>query len=115
VDRDGGVGGRGWARHAGRRRARRVRGELDAELAHDQLSRLLAVLPRRAVHGRGAVLPGRHPRRRRTTVRPYPPGDGRSLRGVAHARGVPERAMTEAGAIIYCEDVTVDFDGFKAL
>ena len=23
--------------------------------------------------------------------------------------------MTEAGAIIYCEDVTVDYDGFKAL
>jgi ABC-type uncharacterized transport system ATPase subunit len=23
--------------------------------------------------------------------------------------------VTEAGAIVYCEDVTVDYDGFKAL
>src|SRR5207249_2579945 len=31
------------------------------------------------------------------------------------AAAVTDRPMTTAGAIIYCEDVTVDYDGFKAL
>ncbi len=74
VDRDGGVGGRRRARHPGGRGGRGVRRELDAVVAHDQLSRRLAAVPRRPLHGRRAVLPRRRRRRRRArrhaTLRP---------------------------------------------
>src|SRR5262249_42728120 len=114
--------------HAGRRR-----GQLDPELADHELSRRLAPLPGRAVHGRRALLPRRYPGFRQPSSRQCPPlaekraGPAASTDGRAQPRR-PPREMTgptprpgvaetvpRTGAIIYLESVTVDYDGFLAL
>jgi hypothetical protein len=73
VHRDGGVGGGGRSGHADRCDRGRHRRELDPVLAHHQLSRPLAPVPRGAVHGRRAVLPGRRRRRAAAPRRPSAP------------------------------------------
>ncbi len=87
------AGGRG---HAGGRRAGRVRRELDPELADHELPGPVAALPRRAVHGRRALLPRRRARRGGTALRPRaPPAAVRPRRRHAglRARG-PDRPQS---------------------
>src|SRR5207253_551533 len=127
LDRDGRVGRRGRARHPLRRGPRGVRRELDPELAHHQLPRFLAPLPGRPLHGRGPVLSRRRRRRPRPTgvsassdrVAPARSGglDPQRLARTADAMSPPPapEAVTHATSIIYLEDVTVNYDGFKAL
>src|SRR5439155_517745 len=127
LDRDGRMGGRGRARHALRRGARGVRRELDPELADHQLPRFLAPLPGRPLHGGGPVLSRRYRRRSRPFGRacsstrvatPRPGGlDAQRLARPADAMSPPPalEAPTHATSIIYLEDVTVNYDGFKAL
>src|SRR5205085_11804741 len=83
----------------------------------DELSGPVAALPRRAVHGGGAV----HSRRRGGRGGPPGPAAAAVAGGPAagraawlRGRDADAHAMT-GGAIIYLEDVTVDYDGFKAL
>src|SRR5437867_4419698 len=118
------AGGRG---HALRRGARGVRRELDPELADHQLPRFLAPLPGRPLHGGGPVLSRRYRRRSRPFGRacsstrvatPRPGGlDAQRLARTPDAMSPPPalEAPTHATSIIYLEDVTVNYDGFKAL
>ena len=102
--RDGGVGGAWRARHAVRRGAGRRRGQLPEDRADRRAAGGVAVLPGRAVHA----------------------GDGGPAAGTGRpARAAPERGMnTHAEAhpsldhhrgALFVENVSVSFDGFKAL
>ena len=139
------VGGRGDADRADRRRLLRQRRE---ELVHAGLPRVLAVLPRRAVHRRDAVPAAGHhrpvaqPRCSRAAKRagatrhdarpdaaPAPSARRArrgARRGARHgssggraasygARRQPGELDIAHGAILYLDDITVSFDGFKAL
>ncbi len=128
LDRDGRVGRRGRARHALRRRPRRVRRELDPELAHHELPRPVAPLPGRALHGRRScssrtASSARSAGSARAFADSWPAADRAvstpSVRsdGPRRDRRPLRRAeqAARAASIIYLEDVTVNYDGFKAL
>src|SRR5690606_22719936 len=136
--RDGGVGGGGRARHAGRPHRRRLLRQRREELVHAGLPRVLALLPRRAVH-RGDAVPAAGHRRpaarpREGAARMTPDlmeagararqdhdrnGQRRTESGgraASYGRLVSPGTLDVAhGAILYLDDITVSFDGFKAL
>src|SRR5262249_26400161 len=112
-------------RDAGGAGDRRLRRELAAEHLDDDLSGPVAARPGRSLRGRRAVLSRRHRRQHAEALVPRRPnvaapagGDVRDSSSSAAAEGRAGSMSTAAspqGSIIYLEDVTVDFDGFKAL
>ena len=117
------VGGRATLIGPDRRRLLRQWRE---ELVHGRLPRILALLPGRAVH-RGDAVPAERPdrpacRKKRMTPELMKPLARR--RAAAHAqkegqrwpaRFVAARTLLRQGVALYVEDITVSFDGFKAL
>ncbi|KAF1855370.1 hypothetical protein Lal_00004283, partial [Lupinus albus] len=125
------LGGPGRARLAHRPAAGRRPGQRHEELVHRGLPGILAVLPRRPVHRRHPV-PAQGPVRpaaqgegpMRATPVPelmlepaYDPnsdaGTGRDALGLGQSAG--KGLNTRHGTILTLEDISVSFDGFKAL
>ncbi len=136
IDRDRDLGRRGRARDADRADRRRLLRQRREELVHGGLPRVLAVLPRRAVH-RGDAVPAPGPGG--AAAPQAGPGMTPELMAEGAARLAAYQARQAAagssgdraagfgrplrvgepdfgnGVALYVEDVSVSFDGFKAL
>src|SRR5450830_176116 len=127
LHRNGGVGGRGRARHLARPDCGRLHRERLEKLVHGCLAGAVAVRAGPAVHRRHPVLAARHAGRVEQVQAQARRGRGgrmsiRMLPGMASAEAGPtysrvkgEGVDTTHGAILYLEDISVSFDGFKAI
>ena len=128
--RNGGLGGSGRARHADRTDPRRVYREWFEKLVHRRFPRLVAVCTGRNLHpghpgdaGWPARLGSAHqgPQTKQGDAMSSVLQPGQMLDAkpgeapTSYARIKPEGVDTLHGAILYLEEITVSFDGFKAL